>query len=146
MSVLKTLQFTAAPNKRASTPEHARRNKIVAHMREQLAMVKAELEGKRHVVLKRHWAITDDGVKHQLEVEKRLKRWWETTEDGVVLVIRWANKPIEFEKGKSAIAVNDVASLPDLLQKLILAAANGELDNHITSINNKRKATRAKAA
>lgn len=128
MSILKSLTLTAAQPFRAHSPQQQRRDKLVSHLREQLAIVQAEPAGSRHVVLKRRRQTTADGNSVQVDSEKRLQRWWIETIDDVILVVCWAHQPIEFEKGKSAISVGSVAKLPDVLPQLIAAAANGEFD------------------
>jgi hypothetical protein len=40
-------------------------------------------------------------------------------------------KPIEFEKGKAAIAVPSLDKLPSVIDTLITAVLNGELDEQI---------------
>ena len=45
-----------------------------------------------------------------------------------VFFVRWAGKPIEFEKGKNAIAVPSLNKMPLIIDILITAVRNGELD------------------
>jgi len=139
MSVLKTLTYTMAPKSSVASPEQYRRDKLVANLREQLAIVQARLAGKSHVVLRKRWQLASDGSRVPVDAEKRLKQWWTETDGGVLLMVKWANKPIEFEKGKSAIAVANMEKLPETLQQLILAAANGEFDNLIATTKRQRK-------
>lgn len=146
MSVLKALSFTAIPRIANATPEQQRRNKLLAHLREQKAIALADMEGRLHVVKKRRWEMTEDGDKFQVEVEKRLKRWWQETDKGYALLVRWGNKPIEFEKGKAAIAFEALDQLPDILDQLILATANGEFDKFIADMNKQRVGLRKRAA
>ena len=138
MSVLKSFAFTTVQRANTITPQQHRRNKLVSHLREQLAFAKADINGTLFVVKKRRWEMTEDGQKFQIEVEKRLKRWWETTDQGIAVQVKWANKPIEFDKGKTGILVDALDKLPALFEQLILAAANGEFDKFITDINKQR--------
>ncbi len=146
MSVLKTFEFTAVQRSSTIPPQQYRRNKLVAHLREQLSFAKADLSGNMFVVKKRRWEMTEDGQKFQIEVEKRLKRWWEVTDQGIAVQVKWANKPVEFDKGKTGILVDALDKLPALFEQLILAAANGEFDKFIADINKLRSATKRKAA
>jgi len=55
-------------------------------------------------------------------------------------------KPIEFEKGKPAIAVQSLDKLPSVIDTLITAVRNGELDQQFAEASkhaNPRKAKRA---
>ena len=50
-------------------------------------------------------------------------------------------KPIEFEKGKPAIAVSSLDELPSVIDTLIIAVRNGELDQQFAEAS-KRTVTR----
>ena len=146
MSVLKSMNFVAVPRAVNATPEQQRRNKLLVHLREQKAIATADLEGRLHSVKKRRWELTEDGDKYQVEVDKRLKRWWQETDKGVALTVRWGNKQIEFEKGKTAIQVENAEQLPAVFDNLILAAANGEFDKFIADMNKQRVGFKKRAA
>ena len=135
MNTLKGLTFAAVPRENTQTPQQKRRNKLIAHLREQLAMAEAEVAGRVHVVKKRRWERTQDGQKHLIEVDKRLKQWWKPQADGkVLLTVRYGAKAIEFEKGKDAVLLADVKELAAVLPKLIAATEAGELDTHINAV------------
>ena len=135
MNTLKGLTFAAVPRESGLTPQQKRRNKLIAHLREQLAMAEAEIDGRIHVVKKRRWEHTQDGQKHLMEVDKRLKQWWKPQADGKVLLsVRYGAKAIEFEKGKDAVLLTDVRELATVLPKLIAATEAGELDMHINAV------------
>ncbi len=53
MNMLKELTFAAVPRENSLSPQQKRRNKLIAHLREQLAMAEAEIDGRIHVVKKR---------------------------------------------------------------------------------------------
>ena len=42
-------------------------------------------------------------------------------------------KPVEFEKGKTAIAVASLTKLPSVIDTLITAVRNGELDEQLAA-------------
>lgn len=146
MSVLKAMNFVAVPRTANATPEQQRRNKLLVHLREQKAIAIADLEGRLHSVKKRRWELTEDGDKFQIEVDKRLKRWWQVTDKGVALAVRWGNKPIEFEKGKTAILVESPEQLPAMFDQLILGVANGDFDKFIAEMNKQRVGFKKRAA
>ncbi len=138
MSLLKTLTFTKAPSTR-STPEQRRRNKMIAHLQEQLAIAKADAAGKVHVVMKKQVAYADDGKRYLLDVEKRLRRWWLVDDhDKLALKMRWSGKLVEFERGKDAIVAGDIQGVIAALQTLVSAVHAGELDAHMQAINRQR--------
>jgi len=146
MSVLKTMSFVAVQRAANATPEQQRRNKLLVHLREQKAIAVADSEGRLHTVKKRRWELTEDGDKFQIEVDKRLKRWWQATDKGIALSVKWGNRAIEFEKGKTAIQVEKAEHLPAVFDNLILAAANGEFDKFIADMNKQRVGFKKRAA
>ena len=146
MSILKTLTYTQITSAAAVPPAHRRRTKLVTNLREQLAMARADAAGTQHQVLKRRWEMTEAGDKFQIDTQKRLKRWWQATDAGIAVQVRWANKAIEFDKGKTAIQIATAADLAPLFEQLIFAAANGEFDKFITDINKQRSAFKPRAA
>ena len=57
---------------------------------------------------------------------------WRLAANGSYLFfIRVGQKPLEFDKGKSAIAVPSLDKLPPILDPLISAVRNGELDEQL---------------
>lgn len=142
MNMLKELTFAAVPRENLLTPQQKRRNKLIAHLREQLAMAEAEIDGRIHVVKKRRWERTQDGQKHLVEVNKRLKQWWKRQQHGkLLLTVRYGAKAIEFEKGKDAVVLADVRELVTVLPKLIAATEAGELDAHINAVTKAKQPT-----
>ena len=58
--------------------------------------------------------------------------WWRVNADGsYVFFVRLGSKPIEFEKGKNAIAVPSLDKMPLVINILITAVRNGELDQQL---------------
>jgi hypothetical protein len=58
--------------------------------------------------------------------------WWRLNANGsYVFFIRSGSKPIEFEKGKNAIAVPSLDKVPLIIDILITAVRNGELDEQL---------------
>ena len=125
MNSLKSLTFIPAPPKTPNNPTVFRRERLLQRLQEQLQLAK---DPSFAPVVKR-WKKGDDGVKRPVDHIRRLKPWWRVDENGiVVLTVRYGFKPIEFDKGKAAIAVGTVEKLEGVLTTLIAATRNGELD------------------
>lgn len=147
MSALKGLTFAAYTRPDRLSAEVQRRNKLIAHLQEQLEMVRAETEGKVYTASKRKWLRNEDGTKAAVEVSKRLKAWYRTQANGTALLtVRYGSKPIEFEKGKAVIVVKSRDELLALIPKLIAAVEAGEFDSHIAATVKQRGDVRKKAA
>jgi hypothetical protein len=70
--------------------------------------------------------------RRQVEKKQSVRPWRRADSAGnVVLRVYYGTKPIEFEKGKPAIAVPSRDKLPALIDTLIAAAKAGELDELI---------------
>ena len=48
--------------------------------------------------------------------------------------VRSGWKPVEFEKGKTAIAVPSLDKIPAVIDTLIIAVRNGELDERLAQV------------
>ena len=68
-----------------------------------------------------------------VEQQQRVPLWWRQHPNGsYALFVRSGLKPIEFEKGKTAIAVQSLDKLPSVIDTLIKAIRNGELDQQFS--------------
>ena len=64
----------------------------------------------------------------------------------MVLTVRYGAKPIEFEKGKAAIAVGKVEKLKPVLETVIAAVQAGELDGVLAQMSKTAVLTKGKRA
>ena len=126
MAVLKSLTFTVLTQPGAD-PTLDRRSKVIARLEEQKRLLN-DPNYTRTVRTR----TKRDGEKTEIEKHKRVLPWWRLAQDGsFVFFIRAGQKPIEFEKGKSAIAVPSLEKLPSVIDTLIDAVRNGELDDQL---------------
>ena len=128
MNALKSLTFTTLPTQGAN-PILDRRAKVIARLEEQ----KLILKDPNYTRTNRKW-VKKDGERVMVEQQQRVPLWWRQHPNGsYALFVRSGLKPIEFEKGKPAIAVSSLDKLPSVIDTLITAVRNGEL------ISNSRK-------
>ena len=128
MSMLGTLNFVAFTPAASSNPLITRRKKLLSKIDEQI-----ELASNPNYKPTQHKWVTDaEGNQKKIEVAKRVKRWWTASIDGKVnLVVRYGTKPLEFAKGKNAIALDTEADVAETLRKVRAAVEAGELDGLI---------------
>jgi hypothetical protein len=127
MASLKSLNIVALP-KTSSNPTLDRRNRVIARLEEQKLLLREP--GYQRVV--RSWSNNEAGEKALVESKQRVLPWWAVQPNGsYVFFIRSGWKPIEFEKGKAAIAVHSLEKLPSVIDTLIAAVRNGELDEQL---------------
>jgi hypothetical protein len=123
MGALKSLTFTTIP-KIGANPTFDRRGKTIALLEEQ----KLLLKDSNYTRTVRTW-VKKEGQLTPTEKQQRILPWWRVNADGsYVLFVRSGSKAIEFEKGKNAIAVPSLDKIPLVIDILITAVRNGELD------------------
>jgi hypothetical protein len=80
----------------------------------------------------RAWGKNDSGEKVMVDKKQRVLPWWSAQPNGsCVFFVRAGWKPIEFEKGKAAIAVPSLDKLPSVIDTVIAAVRAGELDEQL---------------
>ena len=137
---LKSLTFTTLPNSNRN-PVDGRRAKTIDRLEEQ----KRLLADPSHLRTIKRW-VKINGEKSLIEKQQRVFPWWRTGPNGLVFFVRLGGKPIEFEKGKAGIAVASVEKLPQLIDTLITAVRNGELDDALAQTAKGRLGPKRKAA
>jgi hypothetical protein len=76
--------------------------------------------------------VKKDGQLTPVDKHQRVSPWWRVNEHGsYVLFVRVGSKLIEFEKGKNAVAVPSLDKMPLVINILITAVRNGELDQQL---------------
>ncbi|PUE13463.1 hypothetical protein B9Z38_03870 [Limnohabitans sp. MMS-10A-160] len=136
-NILNTLKLTAARKTRALPDVVKRRNKLLQKLIEQRELAAALNEG-RHYAPTRYRSFTDadTGARVVKEVPVRIKPWFWTGEKGeVLLAVQYGSKQIELQKGKTAIDVGEQTNLVTVLDTVIAATRNGELDVQIESVS-----------
>jgi hypothetical protein len=109
----------------AADPVLQRRAKIIDRLKQQAQLA----QDPNYTLSRQKWVKSENGVKELREVPKKVIPWWRTDATGnVVLTVRYGAKPIEFEKGKAAIAVGKKDKLIPTIETVIAAVEAGELD------------------
>jgi hypothetical protein len=123
MPILKLLTFTSLPT-RSHDPVASRRARLIARLEEQRQL----LQDPSFVRVVPRWTGKGD-QRRQIEKKQPVRPWWRADAAGkIAMCVYHGTRPIEFEKGKSAIAVPSRDKLPALIDQLIAAARAGELD------------------
>ena len=126
MTFLNTLTFTDALETIPS-PLQRKRASLVRNLKDQLILLNTP-----NLVRSRNKRVESDGRKHTIEIEIRVRPWWRETIDGkLTFFVKSGLRRIEFAKNQSAILVPNKEALPGLINGLIKAVEQGELDNLI---------------
>ena len=125
MSFLNQVELSVYKPNTQRSPIARRREKLAFKLEEQLKLAIDSTYQPTKIV----WNTDSDGNQHQVEQPKRIKRWWIDRDDGSVqLTVRYDSKPLEFAKGKNAIALKSKEDVEPTLCKLKLAVLAGEFD------------------
>ena len=130
MSVLSTLKLTSARKPRALPDVVKWRNKLLQKLSEQRELALAQSEGRMYAP-KRLRTVRDleTGQRMVREMPIRIKAWWWTGEKNEILLsVFYGSKALELAKGKTAIEILDVKQLVPVIDTVITAAKNAELD------------------
>jgi hypothetical protein len=137
MNALKSLTFTALPSQ-GGNPILERRAKVIARLEAQ----KLILRDPNYTRTNRKW-VKKDGERVMIEQQQRVPLWWRQHPSGsYALFVRSGLKPVEFEKGKPAIAVSSLDKLPSVIDTLITAVRNGELDQQFADSSKQTRESR----
>ena len=141
MTFLNTLTFTNALEAKPS-PLQRKRATLVRNLKDQLILL-----DNPNLVKTRTRRVETDGHKQMVEVQIRVRPWWRESIDGkLTFFIKSGLRRIEFEKGQTAILVQNKEGLPSLINGLIKAVEHGELDGLLTDKNDGKTIVRKKAA
>jgi hypothetical protein len=140
-TTLKSLTFTTVP-KIGANPVMDRRAKVIERLEEQKLLLN-DPTYKRLV----RTTVKKDGERTVVEKQQRVVQWWRSVPNGTyAFFIRAGFKPIEFAKDKTAIAVPSLDKLPAVIDTLITAARNGELDEQLAQAAKQAAPKKRKAA
>ena len=111
MSNLKSLTFVTAPPKAPFDRKVHRRQRLIDRLEEQRRLAK----DASYTVVSKRSKVAKDGAKVIVDHVRRVRPWWTADSTGsVVLTVRVGLKILEFEKGRSAIAVGSADGLDDV--------------------------------
>jgi hypothetical protein len=132
-TILNTLKLTAARKTRALPDVVKRRNKLLMKLGEQRMLASALEQGQHYAPTRlRTFKQADTGARIVKEVPVRIKPWFWTGEKGeTLLTVQYGSRQIELQKGKTAIDVGEAKNLCLVLDTVIAATRNGELDAQI---------------
>jgi len=141
MPVLKSLSFTALP-KPANDPVHIRRAKLIARLEEQKVLL-----DDSNLIRTVQRTVKEGGEKRIVAKQQKVRPWWRTDSAGhLFMSIRFGGRPVEFEKGKSAVSVPSKDKLATVITTLIEAVRAGELDDILSQASRGRGFLKARKA
>lgn len=141
MGMLQGLKWIAPKRAASVTPVEFRRAKLRRKIEDQVALAQAQADGQS-LVTKRVRRVIDrvSGESMNIESVVRVRCWWYVCENGkLALEVKYGAKPLEFQKGKTAIELETLAQVIPTLEKVREALDAGELDGLIQATSEQLK-------
>lgn len=128
MSMLKTLKLVAA-KPAPSDAKTRNREKLIRYLADQKALVAAQLGGPAYNPTRMVNRKDEAGNRTRVEAPRHVRRGWFTDTNGnLAFTVRYGAKPLELAKGMTAISVDNLETLPSVIDTLTQAVEAGELD------------------
>jgi hypothetical protein len=142
MSALATLKLTTARKPRALPEVVKRRSKLLGKLAEQKELAMAMAQGRNYTPMRLRTVLdAASGRRVVRELPVRIKPWWWVGERGETLLsIHYGSRILELAKGKTAVEVANTATMADVIDVIMHAVQNNELDAQIESASVKLRA------
>lgn len=150
VSLLSSLKVTARPENTSTNPLLKRRERLLTKLGIQNEMALALVNGERYIAYREKWQVNPDTkIREMILIPKNVKPWFYKRNNQYYLEVRYANKPLELQKGLAAIEVGELDNLVPTIETVIQAIVEGELDKllvPIAPINKTHKASKTKSS
>jgi len=149
MTHLTKLTFKTVDRSSTRDPIIARRDKLIAGLKEQKLVHAAALKKEDHLVERNKWMTNDTGERVLVKTHRRIRPWLFEQDGGWYVQCRYGARVIAADGTNNAVFVNSLADVLGVLDAFLNAAAVGELDAAITQVAERRPAPKlgtAKAA
>ena len=109
-------------------PIIARRDKLVAGLKDQKLVHAATLKKEDHLVERDKWMTNDTGERVLVKTHRRIRPWFFAQDGGWYVQCRYGARVIAADGTNNAVFVKSLADVLRVLDALLNAAAAGELD------------------
>ena len=134
MTHLAKLTFKTVDRSSKRDPVIARRDKLVAGLKEQKLVHAAALKKEDHRVERHKWMTNDIGERVMIKTHRRVRPWFFEQDSGWYVQCRYGARVIAADGTNNSVFVKSLAEVITVLDALLNAAAAGELDTGITRV------------
>ena len=127
-------------------PIIARRDKLVAGLKEQKLVHAAALKKEDHRVERDKWMTNDMGERVLVKTHRRIRPWFFEQDGGWYVQCRYGARVIAADGTNNAVFVKLLTDVATVLDVFLNAATAGELDAAITRLAERRPALKPGAA
>jgi hypothetical protein len=131
MNALAKLNFKTVTKSNTRDPVIARREKLVAGLKEQKLVYAATLEGKDHRVERHKWMTNEQGERVSVQTHRRVRPWFFEQDGGWYVQCRYGARTIAADGTNNAVFVKTLKDVGAVLDVFLAAASAGELDSAI---------------
>jgi len=134
MTHLSKLTFKTVDRSTKRDPIIARRDKLVAGLKEQKLVHAAALKKEDHRVERHKWMTNDMGERVMIKTHRRVRPWFFEQDSGWYVQCRYGARVIAADGTNNAVFVKSLAEVITVLDAFLNAAAEGELDAAIIRV------------
>ena len=134
MTHLAKLTFKTVDRSNKRDPIVARRDKLVAGLKEQKLVHAAALNKQDHRVERHKWMTNDMGERVLVKTHRRIRPWFFEQDGGWYVQCRYGARVISADGTNNAVFVKVLDDVISVLDAFLNAAATGELDVAITKV------------
>lgn len=143
MTHLAKLTFKTITRSNTADPVIARRDKLVAALREQKLVFDAAVRGEDYLIEKNKRQTNDASESVLVKIQRAVRAWFFEQDGGWYVQCRYGARVIAADGTNNAVFVKTLKDVGPVLDVFIAAATAGELDQAITKAT-ARKATASK--
>ena len=134
MTHLAKLTFKTVDRSTKRDPIIARRDKLVAGLKEQKLVQAAALKKQDHRVERHKWMTNDMGERVAVKAMRTVRPWFFAQDGGWYVQCRYGARVIAADGTNNAVFVKSLDEVAAVLDAFLNAAATGELDAAITRV------------
>ena len=146
MNALAKLNFKTVTKSNKIDPVIARRDKLVARLKEQKLVYAAALEGKDHRVERHKWMNNEQGERVSVKTHRRVRAWFFEQDEGWYVQYRYGARVIAADGTNNAVFVKTLTDVGAVLDAFLAAASAGELDAAVAKATERKPAIKPGAA
>ena len=134
MTHLAKLTFKTVDRSVKRDPIIARRDKLVAGLKEQKLVHAAALKKQDHRVERHKWMTNEQGERVAVKAMRTVRPWFFAQDSGWYVQCRYGARVIAADGTNNAVFVKSLDEVAAVLDAFLNAAAAGELDGAITKV------------
>ena len=131
MNALAKLNFKTVAKTTTRDPVIARREKLIAGLKEQQLVYTALLMNEDHRVERHKWMNNELGERVLIKTHRRVRPWFFEQDGGWYVQCRYGARVIAADGSNNAVFVKTLKDVGPVLDVFLSAAAAGELDGAI---------------